>query len=324
MLLAVLALICGLIVLVISAHHFVAGAAASARHFGMPPLLIGMVVVGFGTSAPELVVSVLAALEGNPGIALGNAYGSNIVNIALILGLTCLIRPIAVPRVVQRRELPALLAVTALAAWQAADGQLSRMEALFLLLVFTGIMTLSIRAGMQTKFEALSHELDHSIDAAGIPPLRRAMIQLVAGLIFLVLSSRLLVWGAVVIAQNFGVSDLIIGLTIVAVGTSLPELASSLAAARRGEHDLALGNILGSNLFNTLAVVGLAGSLSPMALEQGVLGRDILSMATLTASLWLMGWAKSGHGRINRFEGALLFAFYLGYTLVLLRSAGVV
>ncbi len=324
MLLAVLALICGLIVLVLSAHHFVAGAAASAHHFGMPPLLIGMVVVGFGTSAPELMVSVLAALEGNPGIALGNAYGSNIVNIALILGLTCLLRPIAVPKVVQRRELPTLLAVTALAAWQAADGYLSRMEALFLLLVFAGIMAMSIRAGMQTKFEPLSHELDHSMDTTGTPPLRHAMIQLLAGLIFLVLSSRLLVWGAVVIAQGFGVSDLIIGLTIVAIGTSLPELASSLAAAKKGEHDLALGNILGSNLFNTLAVVGLAGSLSPMAVEQGVLGRGILFMATLTASLWLMGWAKNGHGRINRFEGALLLTVYLGYTLVLLRSVGVV
>ena len=186
MLLAVLALICGLIVLVLSAHHFVAGAAASAHHFGMPPLLIGMVVVGFGTSAPELMVSVLAALEGNPGIALGNAYGSNIVNIALILGLTCLLRPIAVPKVVQRRELPTLLAVTALAAWQAADGYLSRMEALFLLLVFAGIMAMSIRAGMQTKFEPLSHELDHSMDTTGTPPLRHAMIQLLAGLIFLV------------------------------------------------------------------------------------------------------------------------------------------
>ena len=157
MLLAVLALISGLVILVISAQHFVTGAAASARHFGMPPLLIGMVVVGFGTSMPELVVSVLAALEGNPGIALGNAYGSNIVNIALILGLTCFIRPIAVPRLVQRRELPTLLAVTALAAWQAADGALSRIEGLVLLLVFTGIMAMSIRAGLQTKFQALEH-----------------------------------------------------------------------------------------------------------------------------------------------------------------------
>ncbi|NLZ17436.1 MAG: calcium/sodium antiporter [Desulfobulbaceae bacterium] len=324
MLLAVLALICGLLILVISAHYFVVGAAASAHHFGMPPLLIGMVVVGFGTSAPELVVSLLAALEGNPGIALGNAYGSNIVNIALILGLTCILRPIKVPRVVQRRELPILLVVTVLAAWQAWDAALSRMEGVVLLLVFTGIMTMSIREGLQTKFQALEHTLGQEMDTAGSAPLSRAIVQLVAGLLFLVLSSRLLVWGAVVIAQNFGVSDLVIGLTIVAVGTSLPELASSLAAARKGEHDLALGNILGSNLFNTLAVVGLASTLSPMAVEQGVLGRDILCMATLTAALWLMGWAKSGQGRINRFEGALLLAVYLGYTLFLLRSVGVV
>lgn len=323
MLLAILALISGLSILVISAHHFVAGAAASAHHFRMPPLLIGMVVVGFGTSAPELVVSLLAALEDKPGIALGNAYGSNIVNIALILGLTCLIRPIAVPKVVQRRELPILLAVTALAACQAWDGALSRMEGLILLLVFTGIMVMSIREGLQTKYQTLEQALGQEMDAAGSAPLSRAMVQLAGGLVFLVLSSRLLVLGAVAIARQFGVSDLLIGLTIVAVGTSLPELASSLAAAKKGEHDLALGNILGSNLFNTLAVVGLASTLSPMAVEQGVLGRDILCMATLTAALWLMGWAQSGRGRINRFEGALLLAVYLGYTLFLLRSAGV-
>ena len=317
MLPALFALVAGLAILVFSAYHFVAGAAASARHFGMSPLLIGMVVVGFGTSAPEMAVSVLAAHGGNPGLALGNAYGSNIVNIALILGLTALIRPITVPRQILRREVPILLAVTALATWQAWNGHLSRPEALVLLFVFAGLMTMTIARALRDKQQMLEQEME----TASCPPLGRALIQLLAGLIFLVLSSRLLVWGAVVLARGFGVSDLVIGLTIVAVGTSLPELASSLAAARKGEHDIALGNILGSNLFNTLAVVGLAGSIQPIAVEPIVLSRDILCMAALTLALLPLGWTPRGPGRINRLGGALLVAVYLGYTLLLLQSA---
>ena len=323
MTLAFIAVIFGLALLVWSADRFVEGSASTARHFGMPPLLIGMVIVGFGTSAPEMVVSALAASQGNPGIALGNAYGSNITNIALILGITALISPIAVHSQVLRKELPILAVVTALAAWQLWDGEITRLDAIVLLAVFGGLMAWTIWQGLRKKEDALGSEMEQELDVRAMP-IRRAVFWLVVGLALLIVSSRILVWGAVEIAHGFGVSDLIIGLTIVAIGTSLPELASSLAAAKKGEHDLALGNILGSNLFNTLAVVGLAGSLSPMAVEQGVLGRDILFMATLTASLWLMGWAKNGHGRINRFEGALLLTVYLGYTLVLLRSVGVV
>lgn len=322
MLLALLALISGLVILVLSAYHFVAGAAACARHFGMSPLLIGMVVVGFGTSAPEMAVSILAAYGGNPGIALGNAYGSNIVNIALILGLTALVRPVSVPKQVLRRELPILLAVTALAAWQAWDGYLTRSEALLLLGAFAGLMTMTVLKGLQDKYRVLEQELQQEMEATPSPHLACSLIQLVAGLVFLVLSSRLLVWGAVVLAKGFGVSDLVIGLTIVAIGTSLPELASSLAAAKRGEHDIALGNILGSNLFNTLAVVGLAGSIHPLPVEASVLNRDILLMATLTVVLLPFGWSSRGPGRINRLEGALLLAVYLGYTLMLLRGFG--
>ncbi len=321
MLPALFALVLGLIVLVFSAYHFVAGAAASARHFGMSPLLIGMVVVGFGTSAPEMAVSVLAAHGGNPGLALGNAYGSNIVNIALILGLTALVRPIKVPRQVLRKEVPILLAVTALAAWQAWDGHLSRLEALVLLFVFTGLMAMTIVRALRDKYQVLERELQQEMENTPCPPLGRALIQLLAGLVFLVLSSRLLVWGAVVLARGFGVSDLVIGLTIVAVGTSLPELASSLAAAQKGEHDIALGNILGSNLFNTLAVVGLAGSIQPMTIEPSVLSRDIPCMAALTLALLPLGWAPRGPGRISRLEGTLLLLVYLGYTFLLLQSA---
>lgn len=326
MLPATLALICGLILLVISARYFVDGSAACARHLGMPPLLIGMVVVGFGTSAPEMAVSILAALQGDPGIALGNAYGSNICNIGLILGLTALIRPIAVQQGALKHELPILLAITGLAAWQARDGSLSRIDGLTLLIVFAILMFVSIRQGLRSRQMPAAPEPGPSgaqAEPIGDLSLPRALLYVLAGLLVLVASSRLLVWGAVTIAGHFGVSDLIIGLSIVAVGTSLPELASSLVAASKGEDELALGNILGSNLFNTLAVVGLAAGISPMQTEPAILLRDIPVMAVLTAALFLLGWApKDRAGRINRLEGALLLAVYVAYTLTLLKSAG--
>jgi cation:H+ antiporter len=307
-----LAVIFGLVLLVWSADRFVDGAAATARHFGMPSLLIGMVIVGFGTSAPEMVVSVLAASQGNPGLALGNAYGSNITNIALILGLTALLSPIAFHSQVLRKELPILTAITALAAWQVWDGAITRLDALVLLVVFAGVMGWSIWQGMQKKPDTLGSEMEHELEVHPLP-LRRAVLWLVIGLLLLIVSSRILVWGAVAIAQGFGVSDLIIGLTIVAVGTSLPELASSLIAIRKGEHDIALGNVLGSNLFNTLAVVGLAGMIRPMSVGPEVFSRDMLVMGVLTVSLFVIGYGFRGQGRINRFEGALLLACYIGY-----------
>ena len=252
--LAVLAILAGLTVLVWSADRFVEGAAATARHFRMPPLLIGMLVVGFGTSAPEMVVSAFAAIQGSPGIALGNAYGSNIANIGLILGVTALIRPIAVQPQVLRQELPFLALITILAAWLLRDGMLTRFDAVVLLAVFGGLMTWSIRQSMNSNWT--EDEVGLESDPMSI---RQAAFWLTAGLVLLVGSSRLLVWGAVEITRLLGINDLLIGLTVVAVGTSLPELASSVMAARRGEDDIALGNILGSNLFNTLVVVGLAG-----------------------------------------------------------------
>lgn len=257
---AFLAIAFGLALLVWSADRFVEGSARTARHFGMPPLLIGMVIIGFGTSAPEMVVSALAALQGNPGIALGNAYGSNITNIALVLGLTALISPIAVHSQVLRTELPALTAVTALAAWQIRDGEITRIEALVLLGVFALLMGWTIWQGLRKKADSLGSEMEQEL-AIREMPIRRAVFWLVVGLVLLIASSRILVWGAVEIAHALGVSDLIIGLTVIAVGTSLPELASSLIATRKGEHDIALGNVLGSNLFNTLAVVGIAGTI---------------------------------------------------------------
>jgi cation:H+ antiporter len=320
MALAFVAVAFGLALLVWSADRFVEGSASTARHFGMPPLLIGMVVVGFGTSVPEMMVSALAALQGNPGIALGNAYGSNIANIGLILGLTAIVSPIAVHSQVLRKELPMLTGVTALAAWQIRDGTITRGEAVALLAVFGVLMAWTIWQGLRTRTDSLGREMEKELHVH-TQPIRQAILWLVVGLTFLIVSSRILVWGAVTIARGFGVSDLLIGLTIVAVGTSLPELASSVIATRKGEHDLALGNVLGSNLFNTLAVVGIAGAIHPMDVGPEVFNRDILVMAGLTLSLFVVGYGFRGPGRINRVEGAVLLACYIGYTAYLISTA---
>ncbi|MGM0610439.1 MAG: calcium/sodium antiporter [Thermodesulfobacteriota bacterium] len=318
--LAVLALIAGLALLVWSADRFVVGAASTARYFGMPPLLIGMVIVGFGTSAPEMVVSALAAFEGSPGIALGNAYGSNIANIALILGVTALISPIMVHSTVLRKELPILTLLTVLSVALIADFDLSRLDAVVLLLVFGGLMAWTIYQGLKQKDDSLANEIETKT-AEKARPLKHAVFWLVAGLLLLIASSRILVWGAVEIAQIFGVSDMIIGLTIIAVGTSLPELASSIISARKGEHDIALGNVLGSNLFNTLAVIGIAGSIHPFAVEPETLSRDMAVLGALTISLFLIGYGFRGRqGRINRFEGAVLLLVYVGYTAWLIST----
>jgi len=318
-LIASLAILAGLALLVWSADRFVEGSAATAGHFGMPPLLIGMLVVGFGTSAPEMVVSALAASQGNPGLALGNAYGSNITNIGLILGITAVIAPIAVHSQVMRKELPILALVTLAAAWLLFDGELSRLDSTGLLVLFALVLGWSIWSGMRKTDDVFATEMDAEL-ATHPMPIRNAMLWLVVGLVLLIISSRILVWGAVDLATRFGVSDLVIGLTIVAIGTSLPELASSIIAARKGEHDLALGNILGSNLFNTLAVVGIAGSIAPMAVANEVLMRDIPVMVGLTLALFVLGYGFRGPGRINRVEGAGLLAVFVGYTAYLLST----
>lgn len=315
MIYAVIAVVFGLALLVWSADRFIDGAAASARHFGMSPLLIGMVIVGFGTSAPEMVVSVMSALDGSPGIALGNAYGSNITNIALILGVTALMSPIRVQKQIIKTELPILLAVTALAAYQLFDGYLSLMDGVVLLLVLLAYMVWTVK----TNLKHSGHDVEGDTEINDMP-LKKGLFWLIVGLIVLVLSSRLLVWGAVTIAQAMGVSDLIIGLTVVAVGTSLPELASSIAAARKGEHDIAIGNVVGSNLFNTLAVVGLASVIQPMAVAPEILTRDVAIMSGLTVLLFIFCLGKGGAGKIGRLKGFILLGSYVAYTGYLIST----
>lgn len=334
MILSIVAVVIGLLLLVWSADKFVDGAVGIAKFCGMSTLLIGMVIVGFGTSAPEMVVSALSAIQGNPELALGNAYGSNIANIALILGVTAVIMPVLVKRDALRRDMPVLIAVTVLSVVLLLDGNVSRMDGVILLLVFAGVMAFNIWSELRATKKAGDASVDAECEAANgetALSIGRSVFWLVLGLVLLVASSRALVWGACNIARSLGVSDLLIGLTIVAVGTSLPELASSIAAARKGEDDLAFGNIVGSNLFNTLAVVGIAATIAPMnSFDAQVLVRDLPVMAVLTVLLLLFGHptriSKIGPdgkriGRINRIEGLVFLVAYIGYLAFLIVQA---
>lgn len=316
-------MVIGLAVLVYSADLFVDGAVGVARFCGMSTLLIGMVIVGFGTSAPEMVVSALSALQNNPELALGNAYGSNIANIALILGVTALIAPTPVQKNVIRKDIPILVLVTFLALILVWDGSVSRVDGFINLVVFFGLFGYNIYTELHQK----NKNTVSCLEDEGVKEnkkIGKSIFFLLLGLVFLVASSRALVWGAVEVARALGVSDLLIGLTVVAVGTSLPELASSIAAARKGEHDLALGNIIGSNMFNTLAVVGIAATISPMSkVEHMVLYRDIPVMGCITLLLFIFGinFRKQPLGRINRFEGGFFVFAYVCYVAVLIMQA---
>lgn len=317
---ALLAVVFGLVLLVVSADKFIEGSAASAVYFHVPPLLIGIVIVGFGSSAPELVVSAMAASSGNPGIAIGNAFGSNIVNIALILGLTSIIKPIMVSSNILKRQLPLLVGVIALTYFCIQDLSLSRLDGAILIFAFVLLMVWTIFQSKHTSKDTFTDDIESNETYKEIP-IKKAISYIIFGIIFLVISSRILVWGAVQITQYLGISEIVTGLTIVAIGTSLPELASCIAAVRKGEDDIALGNIIGSYLFNTLLVVGLASSIAPFSLEPIIIYRDFLFMAILTLSLFVIGFRwKKKIGRINRFEGILLLSSYIIYVTYLVVS----
>ena len=284
----------------------------------MPNLLIGILIVGFGTSAPEMVVSAIAAMEGNPGLALGNAIGSNIVNIALILGITALIAPITVNSKIVKKEIPLLLLIVLVIGYLLFDNTLTLLEGIILLFGFFALVGWSIFAAIKGKGDALELEMEDELIEQDMS-LKTGIIWLVIGLILLIASSRLLVWGAVGVATEFGVSDLIIGLTIVALGTSLPELAASIIAARKGEHDIAIGNVVGSNMFNILAVIGIAVVIAPMNnIPVEVLQRDWIVMLVLTIALLAMSYGfRAKNGVINRIEGIILILCYVAYNTYL-------
>ena len=322
--LAVIAILIGLAILVWSADVFIDGATALAKKFSVPSFLIGVLILGIGTSAPEMVVSVLAALEGSPELALGNAYGSNIINIALVLGATVLISPIIIRKGIVKRDLPLLLLITAIAAWQLRDGILSQVDGLILLVLLIAVLGLQIVLSIREGYHEDEEDIDNADSDATELSVARGLGSLLLGMLMLVLSSRAIVWGAVELATLWGMSELIIGLTIVAVGTSLPELVSSLSAARKGEHDMALGNIIGSNVFNTLAVVGLATVIAPISADPVILSRDVMAMGLLTVLLVaLCVFAFTKKRQFGRTSGATLVLFFVGYTAWLIQSVNI-
>ena len=312
MLLSFAAILAGLLLLVWGADRFITGAAALARNLGVAPLLIGLTVVGIGTSAPEILVSTMAAWQGNPGLAIGNAIGSNIANIGLILGVTAMIAPLAVHSGILRREYPLLLGVSLVVWLLLADHYLGRLDGLILVVGLIAATLALIHIGRSRgASDPLPAEFDAEIRSD--LSIRAALGWFGLGLGVLLAGSRLLVWGAVEVAQAFGVSDLVIGLTIVAIGTSLPELAASIASALKREHDIAIGNVIGSNLYNLLAVLCVPGLLSPGPVAGAVVTRDLPVMMLLTVALYLLGGGLGNHHHIRRGEGLLLTLAFVAY-----------
>lgn len=305
----------GLWVLAWSANRFVDASGALATNLGVPPFIIGMVVIGFGTSAPELAVSAISAASGHSEIALGNAWGSNIYNIAIILGVAAIINPIIVrplSAIYSAVMLIAIAIVSGVLAW--FGGGLSRLDAVILLLLFVALLPVSCwlekQSGSESNVESKTVEISYP------------WLMALASLLLLVGSSHILVWGAVDLARHFNVSELLIGLTVVAAGTSLPELASAIAAARKGQHDFVVGNIVGSNFFNALAVVGLSGAISPFDITSiGVFTRDFPAMIILSLSIALFAYKRGAlrsRTRIGRLKGVLWVASFLIYLAILI------
>ncbi len=315
MLAHIAAIIAGFALLIWGADRFVAGAAATARNLGVSPLIIGVTIVGLGTSAPEMLVSAMAAFDGNPGLAVGNALGSNITNITLILGITAVVTPLQVRSEILRREMPLLLATMLGALILLLDRHLGRLDGLLLVLGMGVMLFWLTRLALSGRSDALVGEYESEIPAG--MSTGKALLWLAFGLALLLISSRALVWGAVQVATTLGMSDLAIGLTIVAVGTSLPELAASVMSARKGEHDIAIGNVIGSNIFNLLVVLGLPGLIHPFQLPELALTRDYSVMVGLTVALFAISYGFNKPGRINRLEGTLLLLAFCGYQALL-------
>lgn len=316
--------VCGFILLVYGAELLVRGASALARTFGISPLVVGLTVVAFGTSSPELGVSIMSAFSGQADIALGNVVGSNIANVLLILGLSALAAPLIVSRQLIRIEVPLMIGVSLLAWGLALDGMIGRLDGL---LLFAGVATYTVwairrsRRETSAKVDEFAEEFGHTVkDGPGKPSLLRQGLLVLAGLALLGIGSRWLVSGAVYLAKYFGVSDLLIGLTIVSVGTSLPELATSVMASLRGHRDIAVGNIVGSNLFNILAVLGLTAVVAPAGIPVAVqaINFDFPVMVAVMFACLPIFFTRH---LIARWEGALFFAYYLAYTLYLVFAA---
>ena len=312
MLLNIVIFLVGLIVLSWSADRFVYGASALAKNIGISPMMIGLTIVAMGSSAPEIVVSAIASANGNMNTAVGNALGSNITNIALVLGITALVKPLLVSSTTLKRELPALLIISLIAIGFMFDGELKSYEGIILLGLFIFVLAMMAWLSLQVdKEDPLVAETADEIPK-GVSN-TSALIWIGVGLVILPLSAHFLVNSAAEIARYMGISDLVIGLTIIAFGTSLPELAASVAGVLKGEDDLALGNIIGSNIFNLLAVLGMPGLIAPGILDPDVYNRDMYVMLGLTLLLFLFSFDLIGKRTISRTNGFILLACFIGY-----------
>ncbi|GJM04327.1 MAG: sodium:calcium antiporter [marine bacterium B5-7] len=319
MLVSCLFVLIGLVLLIYGADMFVNGASSIARQLGMPPLIIGLTVVGFATSAPEILVGSVSALQDKTAIAIGNALGSNITNIGLVLGVSILLMPITVVSRTIKREYGLMCVALVIALVLMIDGHLSRMDATILLLSLVGSLVWVIWiAKKSTSNDPLIGEFEQELTNAD--PTKIATVKLLIGLLLLVAGADLLVRGAVFIAESYGVSDLVIGLTIVAIGTSLPELAASIASILKKEADIAIGNIIGSNMFNILAVLGVPALINPDYFASEVLSRDYPAMIGLSLLLGAMLFVSS-KGKLVRTEGAILLACFMGYQYVLFSQS---
>jgi cation:H+ antiporter len=308
----IVAIMGGFAGLIWTAERFVVGASAIANNLGVPPIIIGLTIVGFGTSAPEIFVSVIAALQGSPILGVGNALGSNIANIGLILGTTALVTPLVVRSETLSREFPMLMVVMLIAVGLVLDGKLSRVDGIFLQCMLVLLLYLLVRIALRSrKTDPMNVEFTEEIPKR--MPMSLAFTWFSIGLVGLVLSSRILVWGSVNVATSLGVSELIIGLTVVAIGTSLPEMAASIVGALKKEHDLVIGNIVGSNMFNLLAVYGLPGVISPVDLPDELLVRDFGSMIGITVIFFVMVYGFRRRGGLKKAEGAGLLAMFIAY-----------
>ncbi|MFT5131708.1 MAG: cation:H+ antiporter [Gammaproteobacteria bacterium] len=315
--------IAGLCLLIFGADRFVVGAASIARSLNISPLIIGLTIVGIATSAPEVLVGSVAALDGKTALAVGNAIGSNIANIGLVLGVSALACPLVVKSLTLRREFLVMCAATGVAFFVLLDGQLDRLDGLILIVCLVAAMLWIIQlAKASSKSDPLVNEFEHELAEEQSISIGKSCLFLFIGLTLLLIGAELLVRGAVAIAQEFGLSDLVIGLTIVAVGTSLPELAASVSSAMKNEADIAIGNIIGSNMFNMLMVLGVPALIQPAEVGADVMHRDFPIMIFLTL---LMGWMVFFHGRgkFDRVEGGFLFLCFIAYQYWLFSSISV-
>jgi cation:H+ antiporter len=307
-----LEVIAGLVLLIWGADRFVHGAASAARNFGVPPLLIGLTIVAFATSAPEILVSIVAAMRGEPGLAVGNAIGSNIVNVGLVLGCVAIVRPIQLRSATLRREMPALLAVTLLTVSLFLDSKLSRVDGLVMLTGLVIVMIWLTRLGVRSApSDPIKQDFEAEIPSDVRTPL--AIFWLLVGIVTLLFGARLLVDGSIEIARLLGVSEVVIGILLVAFGTSLPELAVSLVSAMKGEYGLAIGTIVGSNIFNLLAVLGAASIIAPLQLAPIVLSLHVFVMVAFTLVLFAMTYDYDGKNELSRIEGLALLVAFIAY-----------